>query len=100
MSTADPQPPAPRNGLGVAALCLALAGLVSGLVPITGVVALVLGALAVPFGLLGAGRVRRGSATNRRTTIAGAVLGLVAVALGGRGTLIVVRAVDELPDQI
>ncbi|MCA1708749.1 MAG: hypothetical protein LC808_37900, partial [Actinobacteria bacterium] len=49
-----PAPTVPRNGFGIiTALVLALIGLVFGFVPFTGFIALILGMLAVLFGVLG-----------------------------------------------
>jgi hypothetical protein len=93
-------PPAPRNGFGITALCLALAGLVFGLVPFTGFIALILGAMAVLFGLLGLSRVAKGLANNRKMSIVGTVLGAGAVALGIWGIVIVFNAVDDLSDSL
>lgn len=97
-----PAPPAqqPRNAFGITALCLALAGLVLGLVPFTGFLAAILGALALLFGLLGLGRVRRGAATNKKMSIAGTVLGACAVALGIWGMTIVFGAVNDLSNNL
>ena len=89
-----------RNGFGITALVLALIGVVFGLVPLTGFIALILGALAVLFGLLGFGRVRKGLATNKFMTLAGAGLGVVAVALGVWGMTIFFGAVDELDQKL
>jgi hypothetical protein len=72
----------PRNGFGITALALALVGLVFCLMPITGGLGLILGMLALLFGLLGLGRVRKGAATNKGVTIAGLVLAVCAV-IGG-----------------
>ena len=93
-------PAPPRNGFGVAALCLGLVGLPFALVPLTGVVAAVLGALAVVFGLLGRARVRRGVATGRAMPVAGAVLGVVALAAGVAGTVLLVRSGASLTDEL
>jgi membrane protein implicated in regulation of membrane protease activity len=66
----------PRNGFGVAALVLGVLAVLSSWTVIGG---LVLGILAVIFGLLGRGRVRRGEATNGGLSVAGTVLGAVGV---------------------
>jgi hypothetical protein len=79
------QPPAPRNGFGIVALCLALVGLLFGMVPFTGVVAVILGLLALVLGFLGYGRVQQGIATNKKMTLTGTALGLVALVLGVLG---------------
>jgi hypothetical protein len=75
---------------------LALVGLVFGLVPFTGFLALILGMLAVLFGLLGWSRTRHGIATNRKMTAISTVLGIGAAALGIWGIVIVFGAVDKL----
>ncbi|MBW0107088.1 hypothetical protein I4I78_32130 [Pseudonocardia sp. KRD-291] len=85
-------PVAPRNGFGVAALCLALVGLPFALIPLTGIVAALLGALAVVFGLLGCSRARRGVATNRTMSAIGTALGLITLGVGVAGVVILVRA--------
>jgi hypothetical protein len=88
--------PAPRNGLGVAALCLAAIGLPLGLVPVTGFVAAGLGIVALAFGIAGWSRTRSRAATNTGTAVTGAVLGLIALALGVAGTVAFLRAPDRL----
>jgi hypothetical protein len=75
---------------------LALIGLVFGLVPLTGFIALALGLLAVLFGLLGWSRTRDRVATNRTMALIGTVLGIGAAALGIWGIVIVFSAVDKL----
>lgn len=92
--------PEPRNGFGITALSLAVPGLVFGLVPLTGFLAVILGALAVIFGGVGLGRVRRGRATNRVMTWFGLVLGALALVLGVIGVVIVLSAVEELDREI
>lgn len=62
-----------RNGFGIAALILGLLALVLSWTVIGGIV---LGALALIFGLLGRGRAKRGEATNGGMSIAGIVLGV------------------------
>ena len=70
---------APRNGMGIAALILAVAGIVTALSVVGGVV---LGAVAVVLGIIGHGRAKRGEADNGGVAIAGVVLGLLAVVAG------------------
>lgn len=69
--------PAPRNGMGTAALVLGIIGVVLCWNP----VGIILGILAVIFGGVGLGRAKRGEATNRGAAMAGLVLGIVAVVL-------------------
>lgn len=68
-----PPPTGPKNGLGVAALVIAIIGLLS---VVGGVV---LGVVAIILGFLGFGRARRGEATNGGVAVAGIVLGLVSI---------------------
>lgn len=90
----------PKNSFGIAALCLAITGLVFGLVPLTGFIALICGALAVIFGLLGRGRAKRKVATNKKMATASAILGVGAIGLGILGMSIVFNAVDELDREL
>jgi hypothetical protein len=76
---AQPQPVAPKNGLGIAALVLAVAGLLS---VATVVAPILLGAVAVVVGIVGRGRVKRGIADNGGVAIAGIVLGGLAIVVG------------------
>lgn len=68
--------PQPQNGLGTAALVLGIIGaaLFFAIWP-----PVILGVLAIVFGAVGLGRVKRGAATNRGVAMAGLVLGIVAV---------------------
>jgi hypothetical protein len=73
-------PSGPRNnGMGVAALVLGIVGLVLSWTVIGGVV---LGILALVFGLIGRGRVRRREADNGGQAVAGVTLGSIAIVLG------------------
>jgi amino acid transporter len=74
----QPPPTGPKNGLGIAALVIAILGLVFCWTVIGGVV---LGVVAVIIGILGRGRAKRGQATNGGVAIAGVVLGVLAVIL-------------------
>lgn len=90
----------PKNGFGIAALCLAVSGLVFGLVPLTGFLALICGALAVIFGLLGRGRAKRKVASNKKMSTFSTILGVGAIGLGILGMSIVFNAVDELDREL
>jgi hypothetical protein len=68
-----PPPTAPKNGLGVAALVVAIIAL------LTVVGGVVLGVVAIILGFLGWGRARRGEATNGGIAIAGIVLGFLSI---------------------
>ncbi|WP_298552039.1 DUF4190 domain-containing protein, partial [Streptomyces luteogriseus] len=73
-------PPAPQNGLGIAAMVL---GIVScTLFCLYGVVSLVTGILAVVFGLKGRKRAEAGVATNHGQAQAGLIMGIIGIILG------------------
>ena len=69
----NPPPAGPRNGLGIAALVVAIIALIS---VVGGVV---LGIVAVVLGFLGWQRAKRGEATNGGVAIAGIVLGILSI---------------------
>ena len=69
-------PTAPRNGLGITALVLAIIGLVFCWTVVGGVI---LGVSAVIIGFVARGRVKSGQATNGGVAIAGIVLGFLAI---------------------
>lgn len=91
---------APRNGLGIAALCLGIVGILFGLVPFTGFLAFALGAVGVILGLVGLGRARKKLATNLKTAVSGTVLSLIAVALGIWGMVIVFTGLNQLAEDL
>jgi uncharacterized protein DUF4190 len=68
----------PRNGFGVAALVLGVLALLLSWTIIGGVL---LGALALIFGVLGRRRAKRGEATNGGVSVAGIVLGIIGVVI-------------------
>ena len=72
-------PVAPKNGLGITALILAILGLLACWIPIVGIVGGVLGLIAIVLGFLGRGRAKRGEATNGGVAMAGIILGFLAV---------------------
>jgi hypothetical protein len=74
-----PAPVSPRNGLGIAALVVAIIALVSSFSVAGGVV---LGIVAVILGFMGRGRVKRGEADNGGVALAGLVLGVLAIVVG------------------
>jgi hypothetical protein len=67
--------PAPKNGIGIAALVLGILAVLTGFFLIGGL----LGLVAIVLGFIGSGRAKRGLATNRGMAITGIVLGLVGV---------------------
>jgi hypothetical protein len=85
-----------RNGLGLAAAIVGPIGILFGFVPLTGFVAVICGLVAVPLALAGRSRYRKRLATNGGTAVAGLVSGVVALALGVWGIVIVFQATNEL----
>jgi membrane-bound ClpP family serine protease len=69
--------PAPRNGMGLAALILGVIAILTCWIVIGGV----FGLLAIVLGVLGASRARRGRATNRGVAITGIVTGAIGLVL-------------------
>ncbi|MEU9341761.1 DUF4190 domain-containing protein [Streptomyces sp. NPDC048278] len=80
--------PMPNNGLGTAAM---VTGIISAIGFCLAPVALVMGVLAIVFGSIGRGRVKRGEATNGGQALAGIICGSAGLVLAGAFiTLIVV----------
>lgn len=90
----------PKNGFGIAALILGIMGAVSGLIPLFFWFALAMGVTALVLGLVGLARVKRGAATNRKTTLWGTITGGLAVVLGIVGLVIVINAANELSNDL
>ncbi|AZM49054.1 DUF4190 domain-containing protein [Streptomyces sp. WAC 06738] len=89
-------PPAgPRNGSGIAAMILGVIGAVLSFTLLLSPLAVILGGLAIGFGIVTLRRVRRGEARNRGSGLSGIWLGGVAAVVGiGMSILLVVLAVD------
>jgi len=71
--------PMPRNGMGTAALVL---GIIAVVVFCLWPIAILLGVLAVIFGMVSRGRARRGESTNPGQALAGIICGAVGIVLG------------------
>jgi Domain of unknown function (DUF4190) len=84
-----PPPTAPKNGLGLASLVIAIIGL------FTVFGGLVLGVIAMILGFIGWGRAKRGEATNAGVAIAGIVLGLLGIIVSIVAIFFVVSVFDE-----
>ncbi|MER7579590.1 DUF4190 domain-containing protein [Kitasatospora sp. NPDC097691] len=92
-----PAPP-PRNGLGIAAMVLGIVGVVLGLAVILFWMSWLPALLALVFGVIGLGYVRKGVATNRAMALAGVILGISGLVVSaGAGVFVLARvhAVDE-----
>lgn len=68
-------PPAPKNGLGVASLVVAIIALIGSVFVVGGII----GIAAVILGFIGRGRVKRREADNGGVALAGIILGLVSI---------------------
>lgn len=86
-------PVAPRNGLGVAALVIAILALLGSCTVAGGVVG---GVVAVVLGLIARARATRGEATNGGVALTGVVLGALAVIIGLAFIAIWVRVFDQV----
>lgn len=80
--------PAPRNGLGLAALVVAIIALPASCTVLGGVI---LGLAAVVLGFLARGRVSRGEANNGGVALTGIILGFLAVIISGALALFAVQ---------
>jgi hypothetical protein len=89
-------PPAPRNGLGLAALICGGIGVLFGLVAIGFVVAGPLAVVAVALGITGMSRARKGLATNGGVATIGMLLGIAAALMSISGANRVFTAVDTV----
>jgi hypothetical protein len=85
-----------RNGLGIAAFVLGLAGSVVGLIPILSIPALISGLIGFGLGLGGHRRLRHRQADNKVMTRAGILFSVLAVVLGIVGMVIVAKAFNQL----
>ncbi|MFJ8747800.1 DUF4190 domain-containing protein [Streptomyces sp. NPDC102441] len=90
----QPWGPAPANGLGVAAMVLGIIAVVGFCMWGLGII---LGILALIFGIIGRGRAKRGEANNGGMALAGIILGSVSIAISAvfLGFLIWAVANDE-----
>lgn len=85
-----PQGPRPDNSMGVAALVLAIVGLVLSWIPFVGLLSVLLGVLAIVFGLVGWNRARLGRA-GLVLPVVGAAIGIVAIVAAVLSTTVVAR---------
>ncbi|MEV0536862.1 DUF4190 domain-containing protein [Kitasatospora sp. NPDC050463] len=94
-----PQPaPPPRNGLGTAAMVLGIVGTFLSLAVVLFWLSWLPALLAVIFGAIGLGYVRKGVATNRAMALAGVILGIAGLLVSvGAGVFVVahVQAANE-----
>jgi len=74
-----PATASPRNGLGIAALVIAIVAVVSSLSVVGGIV---LGIVAVILGFAGRTRVKKGEANNGGVALAGIILGFLGIVAG------------------
>ncbi|MBB6081676.1 DUF4190 domain-containing protein [Streptomyces paradoxus] len=86
--------------MGIAALILGIIGLISGIIPILFWMAGILGIVALVLGIIGARRAKQGYATNRRMSIAGAILGGLAIVMSIIGIVIIANVFDDVSKEI
>ncbi|WP_371662870.1 DUF4190 domain-containing protein [Streptomyces sp. NBC_00280] len=87
-----PMAPQPMNGMGTASLVV---GIVSAVFFCLWPLAIILGILAVVFGLIARGRARRGQATNGGQALAGIICGGVAIILAVMFGVLIIAFGDE-----
>lgn len=95
----EDRPTARGNGMAVAGLVLGIVGVVFGLIPVLFLIALACGTLAVIFGGVAWNNARHG-ANKKGMSIAGVVLGAVALVLGVAGIILIDDAVNDLEDDL
>jgi Domain of unknown function (DUF4190) len=83
-----PPPVGPHNGLGIAALVIAIVGLLISWIPFFGLFGAVLGVVAIVLGFVGRGRAKRGEANNGGIALAGILLGILAIVVAIAATVI------------
>lgn len=74
-------PMQPSNGMGTASMVLGIIGLVCYVTVVMWWLGIVLGILAIIFGAVGRGKVKRGEATNKTAATSGLVCGIIATVL-------------------
>ncbi|WP_424570155.1 DUF4190 domain-containing protein [Streptomyces sp. CH-036] len=88
--------PAPNNGLGTAAMVI-------GIISVVGFclygLNIILGILALIFGIIGLGRAKRGEATNRGMALAGVILGSVGIVVGAALLGVIIWAATTADDR-
>jgi hypothetical protein len=72
-------PPAPRNGLGTAALVLGIVGIALSWIPFIGFIGFICALVGLSLGIGGIVRANKGGASNRTTAIIGTLLSVIAV---------------------
>lgn len=95
-----PPPPEPRNGFGLTALILGILSLLFSLAPITGFIAVGLGATGLVFAFANVGRLRRGVANNKSVTSLGGVLSGLGLFLGIVSMSMFFNAVNDLGNEL
>ncbi|QIQ06962.1 DUF4190 domain-containing protein [Streptomyces liangshanensis] len=90
--------PQPRNGMGVTALVLGIAGVVLSLLIILFWMSWLPSLLAVIFGSLGLSHARKGLATNRAMALTGVILGAVGLLISVGGGVVAVVTVKKVTE--
>ncbi|MFG2311092.1 DUF4190 domain-containing protein [Streptomyces sp. NPDC048566] len=89
-------PPSPSNGMGTSALVL---GIIASVLFCAWPLAIVLGILAVVFGVIGRRKARRGEATNPGQALAGIICGSVGIVLGAALMVVIILVPDDFGDE-
>jgi hypothetical protein len=89
-----------HNGLGIAALCCGIAGILLGQVPLLFLGSGALGVLAIVFGIIGIRRALHREASNRAMAVTGVVTGVIALALAIWGVSIIVSGMNTVSGEL
>lgn len=90
----------PSNGLGIAALVFGILALLFAWIPYVNIVSMVLAVVGIVVGILALRKVKRGEATNRKMSLAGIALSVVALVLSLVITIAVTAFIGQNIDQI
>ncbi|MFJ7249783.1 DUF4190 domain-containing protein [Kitasatospora sp. NPDC098652] len=91
-------PPQPRNGLGIAGMVLGIVGTVLGLAVVLFWLSWLPALLALIFGIIGLGYVRKGEATNRGVALAGVILGVTGLLFSVGGGVVFAVALHSVQE--
>jgi hypothetical protein len=89
-----------HNGLGIAALCCGIVGILLGQVPLLFFGSGALGILAIVFGIIGIRRALHREASNRAMAVTGVATGVVALALAIWGVSIIVSGMNTVSGEL
>ncbi|WP_257231242.1 DUF4352 domain-containing protein [Streptomyces sp. UH6] len=93
-------PQQPKNGMGTTALVLGIIGLVLTVTILFFWLGGLLGLLALIFGIIGLGKVKKGEATNKGASLTGVILGAISVVAAAAILVFTVLLVDKAAEDL